>query len=177
MECVSSDAPRLVATLVRQLHFLFAVKQIDQKAKKQRGDEMKVQNMFRMQAMVIGLGAALFLASSVPAQEIVNTSFNDGPYVASFDQPTAPAAAQVTAADANPPAVNPAKSDRTVVAAAPVVSTEALVSFEASTERWLVAASFFGLAMLAVYAFAEIRRARNLRGRRSSLLERRAAFN
>jgi len=31
--------------------------------------------------------------------------------------------------------------------------------------------------MLAVYAFAEIRRARNLRGRRSSLLERRAAFN
>jgi hypothetical protein len=107
----------------------------------------------------------------------VNTSFNDGPYVASFDQPTAPAAAQVSAAGDNPAAVSPAKSDRTVVAAAPVVSTEALVSFEASTERWLVAASFFGLAMLAVYAFAEIRRARNLRGRRSSLLERRAAFN
>jgi hypothetical protein len=142
--------------------------------KKQRGDEMKVQNIFRMQAVVIGLGAALFLASSAPAQEIVNTSFNDGPYVASFDQPTATAAAQVTAAAAT--AANANASAPAVTVSEPVVSNEAVVSLENSAERWLVASSFFGLAMLAVYAFAELRRARSLTQRPSSLL-RRAAYN
>jgi hypothetical protein len=142
--------------------------------KKQRGDEMKIQNIFRMQAIVIGLGAALFLASSAPAQEIVNTSFNDGPYVATFDQPTATAAAQVTAAGAT--AVNANASAPAVTVSEPVVSNEAVVSLENSAERWLLACSFFGLAMLAVYAFAEVRRARSLTQRPSSLL-RRAAYN
>jgi hypothetical protein len=138
---------------------------------------MKVQNIFRMQAMVIGLGAALFLASSTPAQEIVNTSFNDGPYVTSFDQPTAAAAVQVSAAQATVTAVDMPASAPAVAASQPVVRTEAVVSLENSAERWLIAGSFFGLAMIAVYALAEVRRARRLTERPSSRLQYRAASN
>jgi hypothetical protein len=135
---------------------------------------MKAQNIFRMQAIVIGLGAALLLASSTSAQEIVNTSFNDGPNVATFDQPTTTAAAQVSAA---PAAVNANASAPAAAVAVPVVAEEAVVSFENSAERWLIASSFFGVMMLAVYALAEVRRSRKSTERPSSLLQRTAAFN
>jgi hypothetical protein len=52
---------------------------------------MKLHKIFRMQAVGMGIVAALFLASSAPAQEIENTRWNEGPNVAAFDQP-APAA-------------------------------------------------------------------------------------
>jgi len=42
---------------------------------------MKLQMILRMQAVVIGFAGVLLLASSVPAQEIVNTNFADGPNV------------------------------------------------------------------------------------------------
>jgi hypothetical protein len=132
---------------------------------------MKVQNIFRMQAIVIGLGAALFLASPAPAQEIVNTSFNDGPNVTSFDQPTAPAAAQVTAAQ-------PAAANSTASAiAAPVVRNEAPVTVENSAERWVIISSFFGVMMLALYALAEVRRARKSTNRSAAMFDRSAAYN
>jgi hypothetical protein len=135
---------------------------------------MKAQNIFRMQAIVIGLGAALLLGSSTPAQEIVNTSFNDGPNVATFNPPTTTAAAQVSAA---PAAVNANASAPAAAVAVPVAAEEAVVSFENSAERWLIASSFFGIMMLAVYALAEIRRSRKSTDRPSSLLDRTAAFN
>lgn len=51
----------------------------------------------RVQMMVAGLGMALFCAGTTKAQEIVNTSFDDGPNVAALAQPAAPAnAATVT---------------------------------------------------------------------------------
>jgi hypothetical protein len=143
--------------------------------KTKRGVQMKVQNIFRMQAMVIGLGAALLLASSAPAQEIVNTSFNDGPNVATFDQPTTPAAAQVSAAGAN--VTNANASAPAVEVPAPVVAEEAIVSFEDSAQRWLIASAFFGIMMLAIYALAEVRRARTSTKRSRSLLQSSAAFN
>ncbi len=123
---------------------------------------MKIQNILRTQAIVIGFGAALLLANVAPAQEIVNTEFNDGPYVTSFPQPTVPVATTSTA-----PAPTLAASDATatpvIAVSTPVVIDQAVVSFGNSAERWLIASSLFGLALLAVYAVAEVRRAnRNL---------------
>jgi di/tricarboxylate transporter len=134
---------------------------------------MKVQNIFRMQAAVIGLAAALFVASPAPAQEIVNTSFNDGPNTTSFDQPTAPAAAQVTAAQ---PATANSASAPALAVATPVVTNEAVVTMESSAEGWMIVSAFFGIMMLALYALAEVRRARKST-RRPTMFERRAAYN
>ena len=50
----------------------------------------------RVQMMVAGLGMALFCAGATKAQEIVNTSFDDGPNVAALAQPAATNAASVT---------------------------------------------------------------------------------
>jgi hypothetical protein len=116
---------------------------------------MKIQNILRTQAIVIGFGAALLLATSAPAQEIVNTEFNDGPNVTAFTQPapSAPTAASSSAsADSN--AAAPA-----VAISAPVVTNEALASFETSAEGWLIATVFFGITMLVAYAVVELRRA------------------
>lgn len=117
---------------------------------------MKVRNILRMQAIVIGFGAALLLASSAPAQEIVNTEFNDGPNVASFDQPTTKNVESDTSRDSKRTEATPA-----AVVSTPVVSNGEMVSLEHSAERWLIAASLFGLAMLAVFAAAEVRRYRS----------------
>jgi|SRR5215469_6545407 len=45
----------------------------------------------RVQMMVAGLGMTLLCAGATRAQEIVNTSFADGPNVAPLAQPAAPA--------------------------------------------------------------------------------------
>ncbi len=136
---------------------------------------MKAKNIFRMQAIVIALGAALFLASSTPAQEIVNTSFSDGPNVQAFDQATTTAAVQVSAAA--PATVDSKASAPAAAVAVPIAAEEAMVSFENSAERWLIACSFFGIMMLAIYAVAEVRRSRKSTERPSSLLQRTAAAN
>jgi hypothetical protein len=117
---------------------------------------MKIQNIFRTQAIVIGFGAALLLASSAPAQEIVNTEFNDGPNVTAFTQPapSAPTATSSSAsADSNAAAASPAAISTAVV------TSEAVTSFETSAEGWLIATVFFGITMLVAYAVAELRRA------------------
>jgi len=116
---------------------------------------MKIQNILRTQAIVIGLGAAVLLfPNSASAQEIVNTEFDNGPYVTSFAQPAA--AAFSTASTPAPVAsndVNPA-----VDASTPVVTTQAMLSLENSAERWLTASSLFGIVLLAVCAVSEVRR-------------------
>jgi hypothetical protein len=135
---------------------------------------MKMQNIIRMQAMIVGFGAALVLASAAPAQEIVNTEFSDGPNVAAFQQPAATQAVATTT-----PAAATSSSAVTPGAVATPVATEAtLDSFEGSARRWLVASVFFGIAMLTVYALAEIRRStRKLTQRPSSHLHRGAAVS
>jgi hypothetical protein len=125
--------------------------------------QMKIQNIIRTSTIAVGIAAAaLFLASSVRAQEIVNTEFSDGPYVATFSQPAtttaaapAPVSAEATTttADANT-AISP-----TVMASTPFVTEQAMVSFEKSAERWLIVSLMFGGAMLVIYAIAEVRRA------------------
>jgi hypothetical protein len=117
---------------------------------------MKVRNILRTLAIVIGFGAALLLASSAPAQEIVNTEFNDGPNVASFDQPTVKNVEQGTSQNSKIQEATPV-----AVVSTPIVNSGEVVSLEHSAEGWLIAASFFGLAMLAVFAAAELRRYRS----------------
>jgi hypothetical protein len=135
---------------------------------------MKVRNILRMQVVVIGFGAALLLASSAPAQEIVNTEFNDGPNVASFDQPAAKNVEVGTSTDSKMAQT----SGVTEVVSTPVVSNGEMVSLEHSAERWLIGASLFGLAMLAVFAGAEVRRAnRNIGMRTSASLYPRATIS
>jgi hypothetical protein len=124
---------------------------------------MKIQNIIRTSTIAVGIAAAaLFLAGSVHAQEIVNTEFSDGPNVVAFSQPattvaaaTAPVSAEsITAsADANT-AISP-----TAMASTPFVAEQAMVSFEKSAKRWLIISLMFGGAMLAVYAIAVVRRA------------------
>jgi len=134
---------------------------------------MKMQNIIRMQAVVIGLGAALLIASKAQAQEIVNTEFNDGPYVTAYDQPTTTAQAIAT-----PQAKMATDASPTVVAAAPVVVDEAMVAVGTTLERLLIAASFLGLSLYVVYAFSELRRSdRELYMRRRQTLTRRAALS
>ncbi len=136
---------------------------------------MKIQNILRTQAIVIGFGAALLLSSPAPAQEIVNTQFDDGPYVTTFAQPsptvTTAAAPASTVADAS--TVSPA-----IAIPNPVVTDEAVVSLENSAAYGLITSAFFGLALLAVFAVGEFRRAnRNLNESPSSPLHRRAALS
>jgi hypothetical protein len=124
---------------------------------------MKIQNIIRTSTIAVGIAAAaLFLAGSVRAQEIVNTEFSDGPNVVAFSQPattaataTAPVSAEAvtTTADANT-AISP-----TVTTPTPFVAEQAVVSFEKSAELWLIVSLMFGGAMLAVYAIAVVRRA------------------
>jgi hypothetical protein len=82
---------------------------------------MKLHKIFRMQAVGMGIVAALFLASSAPAQEIENTRWNEGPNVAAFEQP-APAANGLKTS-----AVNPSSSNAAVIAK-PVAAQESVVS-------------------------------------------------
>jgi hypothetical protein len=137
---------------------------------------MKIQNILRMQSIVIGLGAALFCTTTVHAQEIVNTEFNDGPYVTSFAQPTL--SAQAVPANAPTSAVADPNTAVAPAIATPVVADAAVMSLESSAVRWSVASILAGFAMLAAFAIAEIRRAnRNFPEGTSSQLPRRAALS
>jgi len=136
---------------------------------------MKIQNIFRMQAIVIGLGAAVLLfPNSASAQEIVNTEFADGPNVTSFAQPTTAAISTAS----TPGAVVSNEASQAVAVSTPVITDEAMISFENSTERWLMASSILGLALLALYGLTEIRRSeRNFPEGPSSPSQRRAALS
>ena len=65
----------------------------------------------RVPMMVAGLGIALFSAGATRAQEIVNTSFDDGPNVAPLTQPAVNTAtvtaSQLTTANTPLPATEP----------------------------------------------------------------------
>ena len=115
---------------------------------------MKVKNIIRMNAVAIGFAAALFLATTpVHAQEITNTEFSGGPNVTAFAQPAADvqqAAAPATPATAQAPSA---------VVATPVVSDTQLSSIVTTAGHWMLASALCGLALIALYAIAEIRRA------------------
>jgi len=134
---------------------------------------MKMQNIIRVQVVMVGLGAALLFASKAQSQEIVNTEFNDGPYVAAYDQPTT-----IAQSIAAPQAKMASDANTAVVAATPVAVDEAMVFVGTTLERLLIAASFIGLSLYVIFAFSELRRSdRELYMRRRRTLTRRAALS
>jgi hypothetical protein len=111
---------------------------------------MKLHKIFRMQAVGMGIVAALFLASSAPAQEIENTRWNEGPNVAAFEQP-APAANGLKTS-----AVNPSSSNAAVIAK-PVAAQESVVS-PLRPVQGVIAFSLVFMTLTALYRRAQAKR-------------------
>jgi len=123
---------------------------------------MKIQNMVRMQAVVIGFAGVLFLASSAPAQEITNTEWLDAPGTTETVQ--ASAAPAVNAA--NTVAVNPSSTSAAASIAKPIVSQEAAVSQWPAVETWAMACLLVFFTLIALYKRAAARHAnRNFKSR------------
>jgi hypothetical protein len=123
---------------------------------------VKIQNILRMQTVVIGFVGVLFLASSAAAQEIENTVWADSPgATASMQAVPAP-----TASAANATAAHSGSMAATATAAKPIVAQEAISQWPA-VEIWFVAAFLVLLAMVALYrrAAAAQRANRNLESR------------
>jgi hypothetical protein len=115
---------------------------------------MKLQNTFRVHLVVMGFAAALFFAGSAPAQEIENTTWNDGAYVAALAQPTsADMASDVKIITTDSDSMNTA-----AVITRPIVAGDAVVSQVTSVEVWLMVSSLFVIALLSLYALAEAKR-------------------
>jgi len=135
---------------------------------------MKIQNIIRMQAIMIGLGAALFLTTSTRAQEITNSSFDESRNCVAFSQPDpVPAATDLNSSAANSDATIPV-----AVIATPIVTQAAIVSLWNSIEGWVIASFLFCVALVALYALLEAKRAnRNLEARIGSKVDRRAVLS
>jgi hypothetical protein len=116
---------------------------------------MEFKNFIR-HATAVGFGLALICASAAPvhAQEIVNTSFPNGPYVSSFDQ----TAASVPATASAPSTAAVAPNSVAVPVAVPTVAEQAAVSASDYLRDTLIASACFGLLLVTVYAIAELRR-------------------
>jgi hypothetical protein len=123
---------------------------------------MKIQNIIRMQAVVIGFAGVLFLASSAPAQEITNTEWPDAPGATT----TAQASAAPAVNNSNTVAVNPSSSSAAASVAKPIVSQEAAVSQWPAVETWALACLLVFFTLIALYKRAAARHAnRNLESR------------
>ena len=106
---------------------------------------MKIQNIIRMQAIVIALGAALFLAGSLRAQEIDNVSFDEGPN-------SIPMGQAVPAPKASTPAVaNSQVPNANAGAETQLVSEEVVYTQITPVDRWSMAALLVCIALGALY--------------------------
>ena len=104
---------------------------------------MNFKNTIRIHTMLLGLGAALLLGSSVRAQQEVDpTPFDDGPFVSAMAQPTLAPATTQTLASATP--VETAYQPLPMA----VQATEASIVSNVDTSEWTT------LAGWAVIAFA-----------------------
>jgi len=125
---------------------------------------MKIQNILRMQAMVIGFAGVLFLASSAPAQEITNTQWPDAPGTTTTVQATAAPAAN----NSNTAAVNPSPANAATSVAKPIATQEASVSQSQwpAVETWAMACLLVFFTLIALYKRTAARQAnRNLESR------------
>jgi hypothetical protein len=114
---------------------------------------MKIKNILRIQALVIGFAGMLFLASSAPAQEITNTEWPDAPG-ATTTLRTAPGASVVmnsNAVKSNVPAV-------AAVAAAKPNAAQAFVAQWPALESWMLACLLVFFTLVALYKRVAARR-------------------
>jgi hypothetical protein len=123
---------------------------------------MTFAKVMRVQMMVAGLGMALFCAGATEAQEIVNTSFDDGPNVVALAQPAAGPASAATAAGG--PSTTEAPAQVQVRAAAESVGEEG------TTEKMLwLGSSLIWLGAIGMYFTGPAKRfAREMRAVRES---------
>jgi hypothetical protein len=120
---------------------------------------MKIQNIIRMQAVVIGFAGVLFLASSLPAQEITNTEWPDAPGATTTVQASAAPAVN----NSNTVAVNPSAA---ASVSKPIVSQEAAVSQWPAAETWTMAGLLVFFTLIALYKRVAARHANgNLQSR------------
>jgi hypothetical protein len=116
---------------------------------------MKIQKIFCVHTVMIGVAAVLFLASSAPAQEIENTRWDEGSNVAPVRQP-APAP---VANDLKASALDSSASSSAVVAKA-MATQESQVSGLNPVEGWAIALALGFAALLAPYRLAQTKRAK-----------------
>ena len=121
---------------------------------------MKVQNVLRTPLLAFGLGAALLLVGSAKAQEIVNTEFEDGPYVAPFSQPVYLEA-------------TPVMTESQAIQAMGVISSPAIPDADRMQapvlERWLVALLLVVAGLLAMFILVELSMLAELKRARRTL--------
>lgn len=135
---------------------------------------MKFQNFFRMQLMVVGFGAALLLASSVPAQEIDNTVWNDtNATVAAPDRP----APQPIPNDANSTTTDSGAINLAAMNTSSVLASESSASEWTPTEGWMVLALLICIALVALRAFVVARRPNQNLKSRTRQVDHRAALS
>jgi len=123
---------------------------------------MKVQNVLRTPLLAFGLGAALLLAGSAKAQEIVNAEFEDGPYV--FSQPVYLEAT---------PAATPVMTESQAIQAMGVISSPAIPDADRMQapvlERWLAALLLVVAGLLAMFILVELSMLAELKRARRTL--------
>jgi hypothetical protein len=118
--------------------------------------------MIRIGVLVIGLGAALTLTSSVRAQEIENKVWADGPNVVPFDQAGPEATTKASAV--KPVAISPAKPvARAIPAAAP---QQASVFQQSPAMVWLFPMVVICMALVTIPALVKSKNAARLHGER-----------
>jgi hypothetical protein len=125
---------------------------------------MKIKDILRTQALVIGFAGMLSLASSAPAQEITNTEWPDAPGSTSTLR-TAPEALVVnsSAVNSNVPAV------ATQAAIQPNAAQQASLAQWPALQSWMVACLLVFFTLLALYKSAAIRRKdQNMKSHRDS---------
>ena len=105
---------------------------------------MKIQNMIRMQAVVIGFGAAMLLASAAPAQGIDNPTWDEGTNSTPLTQAApAPTANNSNSAVADPTGATPVAQE--------TVTQAGVVPGKVPVERLTIASLLVCIGLVVVY--------------------------
>jgi hypothetical protein len=118
------------------------------------GWQMKLQNILRTHAVIMGFAAACFLAGGARSQEIENTVWADSSNVEAFPQRAHVAVTN----DMSTVATNSVQEDTAAVIAQPSAVNEGVNSGGAANEGWLIAMSIMLMAPFAVLLLAKVRR-------------------
>jgi hypothetical protein len=108
---------------------------------------MKIQNMIRMQAVVIGFGAAMLLASAAPAQEIDNPTWDEG----TNSTPLTQAAPAPTANNSNSAVADPTGATPVATVAQETVTQAGVVPGKVPVERLTIASLLVCIGLVVVY--------------------------
>ena len=119
---------------------------------------MKLRNLIRLNAVVIGIAAALFFTSSVRAQEIENTTWTDTPNTVAFLQAAPQPATQSATQPADTTATDSLAISSSAVVSKPAAAREAAVTQWAAVEIWILCSLLICIAIVALYALIEARR-------------------